>query len=48
MVVDQAEELDKDAILTDHKRASEKRVYRHEPFSEAFLVKTSVEATSYL
>jgi hypothetical protein len=47
-VVDQTEELDKDAILTDHKRASEKRVYGHKPFSEASLVRTSVEALSYL
>jgi len=46
--VHQTEELDKDAILTDHGCASEKRVYEHKPFSEAFVVRTSVEAPSYL
>jgi hypothetical protein len=46
--VDQTEELDKDAILTDHEGASEKRVYEHKPFSEASRVRTRVEASSYL
>ena len=40
--------MDKDAILVDHERASEKRVYERKPFSEAFGVRTSVEALSYL
>jgi hypothetical protein len=47
--VHQLEELDKDAILTDHEGASEKRVYGHKPFSEALLVRTRrVETISYL
>jgi hypothetical protein len=40
--------LDKDAVLTDHEDASEKRVYGHKPFSEALVVRTSVEKMIYL
>jgi hypothetical protein len=44
----QTEESDKDAILSDHKRASEERVYGCKPSSEAFRVQASLETLSYL
>src|SRR5215207_3467982 len=46
--LNEADQLDKDAILSNHAGASEKRVYGHKPFSEAFGLRTSVGAVSYL